>query len=1051
MREELLEKTASSSKLGLDERFEVERVIAERETFSRYIVKDARDGARRLLEIQRVSPPDEAGWRARAELARKLHHPSLLRCLEADLVNDHHGLLVFEPPPDGLPETFSPVEVARTAVSVSSALTLLHHVGLLFGTPIIEPASWQPTSSGLVVRLEVLARSVAGRHLEPLCAQALLYAPPEIAAGEAPSPSSDLYVMGMLLYRMLVGSPPPLGEAERRPVDDDELAESVLELLAREPSRRPASAAHACDRFIRWLKSRGASGLTTPWLGWVERDGFDSRSRRYVVPVLSPATVDRLTRDAGDSADLERRLTEVIWNGPKAASPSRATVDRVRRLYRTGNVEAALRACPREVEDSLLRATLLWRNGRPLEAESSIGERTDNGAVALRARLARERGDLNRADGLLASAPLVDTSILVEKGCLSLDRGLLDEAVSTFQKAVGASTDPESEARARSARAVALARTGRIREAGEEVARGIDRLVEGEDEGELRSLRVVSALVQFEAGHFEEARALLANLMEALVRDGDRWLLQRALPVAAEIAICTGREAAAQKYIDDCLRLATERRDPAARLVAFRLQVQSQVVRGDFAGALDRMRGFHRLLASSSVSRERALVCSWAARAGLESSQPALALKWVGQGRAAAGECLDPVLSFCLTALEAIAHANDDVGGRARILFERALASVEDRSQPLVQAQLYIDFLRSSWSEKGPALAEVRRRAAVRIAQSLGAAPYLARLDVAEIGDGAAPKKWPGIIASSEVFCNVLAQVGRAAPLNVPVHLNGESGTGKELVARALHDGSPRARKAFVAVNCAAIPDALLEAELFGHTRGAFTGADRARPGLLEEADGGTLFLDEVADLSPRGQTLLLRVLQEKEYRRLGESALRRADFRLISASHRSLEDDVRAGRFREDLFFRLKVVGIRIPPLRERPDDILPTARHVLARRAEELGLPVPSLEREVGSALARYEWPGNVRELENEMTRALVRAGASSSLGVRHLSPSILGGGASEPALRQASSVLEKRLVEAALLRHRGNRTRAARDLGVTRQALYQKLKKHRLAAAS
>jgi two-component system response regulator HydG len=245
------------------------------------------------------------------------------------------------------------------------------------------------------------------------------------------------------------------------------------------------------------------------------------------------------------------------------------------------------------------------------------------------------------------------------------------------------------------------------------------------------------------------------------------------------------------------------------------------------------------------------------------------------------------------------------------------------------------------------------------------------------------------IVAESGRMREALEEAESVAPFgDVPVSIGGESGTGKELVARWIHRKSPRALRPFVAVNAAAIPDTLLESELFGHARGAFTGAQLPRKGLLEEADGGTLFLDEVGDLSPRAQGVLLRALQEREYRRVGEVSSRRSDFRLVTATHKELEREVEAGRFRHDLLFRLSVARIHLPALRERPEDILPLARYFLEARARGLGVAPKGLAREAESALRSHHWPGNVRELENEMTQALVRSLGSEAIGVAHLS---------------------------------------------------------------
>ncbi len=298
------------------------------------------------------------------------------------------------------------------------------------------------------------------------------------------------------------------------------------------------------------------------------------------------------------------------------------------------------------------------------------------------------------------------------------------------------------------------------------------------------------------------------------------------------------------------------------------------------------------------------------------------------------------------------------------------------------------------------------------------------------------------IIAISREMRGALEQLDSVAPLEVSVFVSGESGTGKELAARRLHEGSRRARRAFAAINCAALPDSLLESELFGHTRGAFTGAQHAREGLLQMADGGTLFLDEVADLPPRAQTALLRTLQEKEYRRLGDSSLHRSNFRLVSASHKDLDAEVVAGRFRHDLLFRLRVVQVTLPPLRERPTDILPLARHALREQARILGLPARELAPDAEKALLTHSWPGNVRELENEMVQALVRARVADVVGASHLSAQLRG--RVPEGLRGASRDFERRFLSTTLERNGGNRSRAARSLGLSRQGLYRKLKR-------
>ena len=306
----------------------------------------------------------------------------------------------------------------------------------------------------------------------------------------------------------------------------------------------------------------------------------------------------------------------------------------------------------------------------------------------------------------------------------------------------------------------------------------------------------------------------------------------------------------------------------------------------------------------------------------------------------------------------------------------------------------------------------------------------------------------------------LLKEAGRIAHFDVPVLIEGETGSGKELLARYLHARSRRRRQPLVAVNCGALPDELLEAEFFGHARGAFTGADSARPGLLEAADGGTLFLDEVGDLSPRGQGLLLRALQEREFRRVGEIRLRRSDFRLVAATHRPLAELAAAGRFRSDLFYRLSVVRLRLPPLRERKDEFPELAAALLSRLAERHGLPLPRLSDEALEVLTRRDWPGNVRELESVLAGALLRQPEVTAIRPEMVAgppPLPLPSDPVETPPEPLLSVLEiRRLVVAraaferivllrALRRAAGSRARAARELGISRQGLWQKLRRH------
>jgi two-component system, NtrC family, response regulator AtoC len=310
----------------------------------------------------------------------------------------------------------------------------------------------------------------------------------------------------------------------------------------------------------------------------------------------------------------------------------------------------------------------------------------------------------------------------------------------------------------------------------------------------------------------------------------------------------------------------------------------------------------------------------------------------------------------------------------------------------------------------------------------------------------------PGIVAESEAMRAALDVIAKVAPHRTTVLLTGPSGTGKEVLARELHRQSPRAEAPFVAVNCAAIPEALLESELFGHVRGAFTGAVGDHPGLFEQATGGTLLLDEIGDLPTGLQAKLLRVLQDGEIRRVGDRATRRVDARVVAATGRDLEEDVRAGRFREDLFYRLNVVSVRLPPLAERPEDIPPLIRQLLARHAQRLGRPEPALAPEAVRALLEHRWPGNVRELENALERALVLA-QGGIIGRDDLPPAVRAGpvvpgpGIAPGAglsLQSQVDAAEAAAIRAALAQVGGNRRDAASVLGISVRTLFYRLRR-------
>ncbi|MGE0161448.1 MAG: sigma-54-dependent transcriptional regulator [Gemmatimonadales bacterium] len=323
------------------------------------------------------------------------------------------------------------------------------------------------------------------------------------------------------------------------------------------------------------------------------------------------------------------------------------------------------------------------------------------------------------------------------------------------------------------------------------------------------------------------------------------------------------------------------------------------------------------------------------------------------------------------------------------------------------------------------------------------------RRELRELRSAAAERRLASIVGKTTVMQRVFRLIERVAPTRASVLITGETGTGKELVARAIHDASPRSQKPFVAVNCSAIPSTLLEAELFGHMRGSFTGAVQSRKGLIEEAAGGTLFLDEISTLSEDVQVKLLRVLEDRRVQRVGSNAPVSVDFRLVAASNTDLAALVAAGSFREDLFFRLDVFPIAVPPLRERKDDIPLLAAHFMARFALEHGMDAPRLSPQTVSRMMAYEWPGNVRELENYIERSVIMYPGSSAF------PFDLPRNAGhEGAVTLARAVegewtmdrLEREYLLATLDHHGWQQGAVAEILGINRRTIYRKLKQYR-----
>ncbi len=407
------------------------------------------------------------------------------------------------------------------------------------------------------------------------------------------------------------------------------------------------------------------------------------------------------------------------------------------------------------------------------------------------------------------------------------------------------------------------------------------------------------------------------------------------------------------------------------------------------------------------------------------------------------------------------ADAQQDVGETASIMGARIVSvmavplwkaddilgvlQVDNRAAAGIFHERDLDVLAVVAQQSSLAVANARlyRRVLQAEREAKGQASYLKQREL---------KKFEGIIGESSAMRALFGAIQKVVDTRVTVLIEGETGTGKELVASAVHYQSKRKDKLFVAQNCAALPETLLESELFGHKKGAFTGADADKKGLFELADGGTMFLDEIGEMPFALQSKLLRVLQEGEIRPLGSGTTKTIDVRIVAATNRKLEDEVAAGRFRQDLYYRLQVFPIRLPPLRERRDDIPLLANHFLKRYSQELGKHVAGFSQQGMELLMSHQWPGNVRELENEVQRLVIQAEPGGYVMPNDLSPRIRNVESvldrirpPRGSLRDMMDHIEKWLLIEALREHGNNKSATAKTLGITREGLHKKLKSY------
>ena len=405
-----------------------------------------------------------------------------------------------------------------------------------------------------------------------------------------------------------------------------------------------------------------------------------------------------------------------------------------------------------------------------------------------------------------------------------------------------------------------------------------------------------------------------------------------------------------------------------------------------------------------------------------------------------------------MTGVELLRRSQEHVPDAVRIILT-AYTDVDSLMEAINTGRIY-HFVAKPWDPND--LVVIVRRAAerhalgrdnARLRDELEVAYNAVRRDLAAVR--ARPLRFDTLIGAHGGLRAATELAEKVLDSDTTVLLTGETGTGKELFARLIHDNGRRHTRSFVAQNCGALPESLLESELFGHARGAFTGATSERRGLFEEAHAGTIFLDEVGEMSPAMQLKLLRVLQEGELRRVGETATRRVDVRVIAATNADLEAEVAAGSFRRDLFYRLNVFPIHLPPLRERAGDIPALAEHFLALYRTRARRAVPSISPEAMARLRAYPFPGNVRELENEIERAVALANPGEPISLEHLSERVRverTPAGTPSTLNDAIEHLKRRMIDDAL-RECGSKTRAAERLGLTRQSLQQMLRRRNI----
>ena len=810
------------------------------------------------------------------------------------------------------------------------------------------------------------------------------------------------------------------------------------------------------------------------WPDWHRVRASAVTARRSSLPrVAEQIAVYGVDEEAGELFDAAPALC--AWPAPGELAALRRKMDHAVADLAGGRHAAGIRQL-RQVVGGLARRGA-WSDAA-------------RGALALAAALLR-RGRTRDAHAVIADgreyavhagedAALIDLAVLSGEGWI--DMGRLDEADSVLGIALAAARVAEDPDRV-AAVSLALARASYWRGA---YADAETTLAAAPDVAALRVRRaLLTARVAVGQGDLSRAMFQLATIPEVNAA---------VVSVTAFVHLAAGDLNAAERDLSTALGLARAERDPQRGTRARLLRAELERARGRPAAALAQLQRLRRVIAAAppivgarwdlgrALSSPDAIAPDEVAKhvrvTGLRALPlyvPAVRLRQ-GSGAAHTGDFADElvaILRVCQTASDGIEplkvvcarlrqylHAasvafmavrgeraipiTSDGARMERDIAERVAAAgitiAPHRLNDRIEAAAPIEYggdpigvLCARWTIGSTC--DTSRAASVLTMSAAAAAPMVAAVLAREARAETGPGELLGVTA---VMAELRQSVERAAAAPFAVLVDGESGSGKELVARAIHRGSARRNKPFCTLNCAALPEDLVEAELFGHTRGAFTGAIADRAGVFEEAHGGTLFLDEIGELTPRAQAKVLRVIQDGELRRVGENVSRRVDVRIVSATNRALHQEVEAGRFRLDLLYRLDVVHITVPPLRERREDVAvlvePFWRDATARVGSRAALASATI-----AALARYDWPGNVRELQNVLAALAVRAAKRGIVAPSALPPQFAAGGKGDAwTLDEARRTFEHRFVRAALVRTGGHRGRAAAQLGVTRQGL-------------